>query len=53
MFKISKSFLFLFLNKMQVIRAGFHKMNVRIKNREDPGLGLPSLSRPFRQATSF
>ena len=34
--KISNTFLFLFSNKMLVIRAGSHKMVVRIANREDP-----------------
>ena len=33
--KISNTFLFLFSNKMLVIRAGTHKMLVRIANRED------------------
>ena len=47
--KISNMFLFLFSNKMLVIRAGIHKMPVRIANREDtdPDLNLPCLSRPF------
>ena len=30
------TFLFLFSNKMLAIRAGIHKMLVRIANREDP-----------------
>ena len=34
--KISSTLLFLFLNKMLVIRAGIHKMLVRTANREDP-----------------
>ena len=34
--KILNTFLFLFSNKMLVFRAGFHKMLVRIANREDP-----------------
>ena len=34
--KISNTFLFLFSNKMLVIRAGIHKMLFRIANREDP-----------------
>ena len=34
--KISNTFLFLFLTKMLVIRAGIHKMLIRIANREDP-----------------
>ena len=34
--KISNTFLFPFSNKMLVIGAGFHKMFVRISNREDP-----------------
>ena len=33
--EILNSFLFLFSNKMLVIRGGIHKM-VRIANREDP-----------------
>ena len=45
---------------MLVVRAEFHKMLVRIANREDPdktasseaGSGLHCLSRPFWQATS-
>ena len=51
---ISNTFLFLFSNKMLVIRAGIHKMLVRIANREDPDkkqydLGLHCLTRPFWQ----
>ena len=47
----SSSFL-MFSNKMLVIRAGIHKMLVRIANRKDPieqqsDLGLCCLSRPF------
>ena len=34
--KISNTFLFLFSNKMLVIRAGIHNMVVRIANSEDP-----------------
>ena len=34
--KVLNTFLVLFLNKMLVIRAGIHKMFVRIANREDP-----------------
>ena len=34
--KICNIFLFLFSNKMLVLRAGIHKMHVRIVNREDP-----------------
>ena len=34
--KNSKAFLFLFSNKMLVIRAGNHKTLVRIANRRDP-----------------
>ena len=37
---------------MLVINAGIHKMLVRIANREDPDLGLLSLSRPFWQTAS-
>ena len=33
--KISNTFLFLFSNRMLVIRAGNYKMLVRIANRED------------------
>ena len=34
--KISNTFLFLFFNKMLVVRAGIHKILDRIVNREDP-----------------
>ena len=34
--KIPNTFLFLFSNKILVIRAGIHKMLVIITNREDP-----------------
>ena len=34
--KIFNTFLFLFLNKMLVIRAGLQKLLVRIAAREDP-----------------
>ena len=34
--KISNTFLVLFSSKMLVIKAGIHKMLVRIANREDP-----------------
>ena len=34
--KISNTFLFLFSNKMLVIRTGIHKMLVRIADREEP-----------------
>ena len=34
--KISNTFLFLFSNKMLVLRAGIHKMLVRITNWENP-----------------
>ena len=34
--KILNTFLYLFSNKMYVVRAGIHKMLVRISNREDP-----------------
>ena len=33
--KISNTYLFRFSNKMLLIRAGIHKMLVRIANRED------------------
>ena len=56
--KISNTFLFLFSNKMLVIRAGIHKMLVRIANREDPdqtliwvwavGIGIFSRQQVFR-----
>ena len=29
-------FLFLFLNKIMIIRAGIHKMHVKIENRKTP-----------------
>ena len=35
-YKILNDFLVLLSNKMLVIRAGIHKMLVRIANREDP-----------------
>ena len=57
------TFLFLYSNKMFNFRAGFHKMLVRMANREktlirlllkkQSDLGLHYLSRPFWQATSF
>ena len=56
--KFRNIFLVLFSNKMLVIKAGNHKMLVRIAKREGPDqkkqfdLGLPCLSRPFWQATS-
>ena len=34
--KILNTLFLLFLNKMLVIRAGIHKMYVRMANREDP-----------------
>ena len=34
--KILNIFVFLFFNKILVIRTGIHKMHVRIANREDP-----------------
>ena len=34
--KILNTFLFLFKDKMMVIRAGIHKLLDRIANREDP-----------------
>ena len=37
-FKISNIFLFLFANKMLVIRTGTNKILFRIANREDPDL---------------
>ena len=33
--KISSTLLFLFSNKMSVLRTGIHKILVRIANRED------------------
>ena len=36
LFKISNTLLFIFLDKMLVIRTGIHKMLVRIANRTDP-----------------
>ena len=57
--KISNAFLFLFSNTTLLIRAGIHKMLVRIANREDPdqtaaseAVGLYCLFRPFWQAIS-
>ena len=38
---------------MLVIKAGIHKMFVRIVNREDPDLSLHCLNRPFWQVFSF
>ena len=32
----TETLIFLFSNKLSVIRAGIHKMLVRIANREDP-----------------
>ena len=48
---ITITFPFLFSNKMLVIRAGIHKMHVRIANREDPDQtsGLCCLPRPFSE----
>ena len=57
-FAISNTFLFLFSNKMLVIRAGNHKMLVRIANKEgfdqtaSSLLGFCCLSGPIWQATS-
>ena len=52
-------FLFLFLNKMMVIRAGIQKMLLRIANRADPDQTASSeaisamfVSKPFWQATT-
>ena len=59
--KFPTLFFFLFSNKMLVIKAGTHKMVVKIVNREDPDqtassevcfLGMPCLSRLFWQAAS-
>ena len=44
-FKISNTYLYVFLKEMLVIRTGIHKMHVRIANKSD--LGLSCLSRPF------
>ena len=41
--KIPYTFLVLFSNKMYVIRAGIHKMLVRIVNREDPDQSLEAV----------
>ena len=55
-------FLVLFSNKMWIIKAGNHKMLVRITNREDPDqtayseqsdLGLCRLSRPLCRQLLF
>ena len=40
--KIAYTFLFLYSNKMLAIRAGVHKMLVRIANREDPDQAVSS-----------
>ena len=50
--KISNIFLFLFSNKMLFIRAGIHKLLVKVANREDPGQ-TAFLDRPFWQAVSI
>ena len=53
------TFLYLFSNKLFIIRAGIHKMLLRTANREDPDqtassdLSLHCLSQPFWQATSL
>ena len=55
--KIYNTFLFLFSNRMLVIRAGIHDILTRIANREDPDqtaysdMSLPSLSKSFWQTT--
>ena len=41
--KISNTFLFLFSIKMLILKAGIHKMLVRIANREDPDLTASSV----------
>ena len=58
MFKIWKTLELLFSTKMLIIRAGIHKMIVRIlSNRENPNqqsdLGLHSLSMPFDRKQVF
>ena len=59
--KILNTFLFLFSNKMLVIKAGIYKRLIRIPNSEDQiklllkkqsDLSLHCLSVPFCQATS-
>ena len=56
--KSSNTFLFLFANKMLVIRAEIHKMLIRIANRTDPyqtassDQGLHCFSMPFWSASS-
>ena len=35
-FKFSNTFLFLFVNKLLVFKAGIHKFIIRTANREDP-----------------
>ena len=61
MFLNLEHFLFLFSNKMLVIRHGIHKMLVRIANEKtmirqllhkQSARGLYSLTRPFRQVNS-
>ena len=50
--KISNTFHFQFSTKLLIIRAGIHKMLVRIANSKDLDLGLSCLYRPFSQETS-
>ena len=51
--KILNTFLFLFSTKLSVIRAGIHKMLVRIANREDPDQTASDRSLPcLSMATS-
>ena len=48
-----QNFLFLYSNKMCVIKAGIHKMLVRIANRKDPDLGLCCFFRPLCRQLVF
>ena len=52
MLKKSSTFLFLFSNKMLVIKAGIYTMFVRIANREDPGQTASS-SKSFSKQIMF
>ena len=47
-----QSLLLLFSNKTLIIRAGIHKMPVRIANRENPDQSGVCLSKLFWQAIS-
>ena len=51
--KILNSLLFLFSNKMLLIRAGIHRMPVRIGNRENPDHSASSEAVWCRSALFF